>query len=57
MDKFMIPPPSAGHDMLAKTGYQLAQIAFRKPENPLDFTIQEKLRRRLVMEGSYLSKL
>lgn len=53
----MIPPPSAGHDMLAKTGYQLAQIAFRKPENPLDFTIQEKLRRRLLMEGSYLSKL
>lgn len=53
----LIPPPSAKDDLLAKTGYQLAQIAMRRPENPLDFSIAEKQRRRLVMEGSYLSKL
>ena len=53
----MIPPPSAGDDLLAKTGYQLAKIAFRKPENPIDFTIKEKRHRRIVMEGSFLNKV
>ena len=53
----MIPPPSAGDDLLAKTGYTLAKIAFRKPENPLDFSIKEKIHRKVLMEGNYMSKV
>lgn len=53
----MIPPPSAGDDLLAKTGYTLAKIAFRKPVNPLDFSIQERLNRKLLTEGHYMTKV
>jgi len=53
----LIPPPSAGDDLLAKTGYTLAKIAFRKPANPLDFSIQEKLHRKVLMEGHYMTKV
>lgn len=53
----MIPPPSAGDDLLAKTGYTLAKIAFRKPANPLDFSIKEKLYRKVLMEGNYMTKV